>query len=154
MRLINLDTTTKVVTVRLGEAHTTNALQWTSHYYDSLTANIEEQESNGATNGTSSVTIVAAPGAGERRVVKDISVYNADTVPHTLYLCLVDVSTEYVIRAYNIPVAATRTLDPPVEVEGDNLWEEDGVSTIKPKDDKTVDGSHLSGTIDCGIFQP
>lgn len=154
MRLVNLDTTTKTLVMRLGEVKTTTELDWTAHYYDSTASNISELESNGKSNSTTDVVMVAAPGSGVKRVVKDVSVYNNDTVPHTLYLFVEDNGTEYMIRAYTIAVGATRTLDPPVEVDGDNLWEADGVSTIKPKDDKTVDGDHLSGTIDCGIFQP
>lgn len=35
-----------------------------------------------------------------------------------------------------------------------SMWEIDGATTIKPKDSKTVDGSHLSGVVTGGIFQP
>lgn len=33
-------------------------------------------------------------------------------------------------------------------------WEVDGANGLKPKDGKTVDGDHISGTIYGGLFQP
>jgi hypothetical protein len=33
-------------------------------------------------------------------------------------------------------------------------WEVDGANGLKPKDGRTVDGDHISGTIYGGLFQP
>ena len=38
--------------------------------------------------------------------------------------------------------------------EGGSLWEANSVDSIQPKDLKTVDASHLSGTIDGGPLHP
>jgi len=154
MRVINLDTEHKTLKIRLGAAHATNPLLWTSHYYDSLPTNIDEINADGETNGADNVTIVAAPAAGVKRVVKDMSVYNADTQAHTLYLILDDDGTEYIIRVYSIGIAQSRTLDAPIEIEGVDFWETESPTTIRPTNSKLVDGQHLTGTIDCGIFQP
>ena len=43
-----------------------------------------EGHSDGALNGTTVVTIVAAPGSGVRRVVRSISIYNADSADVTV----------------------------------------------------------------------
>jgi hypothetical protein len=50
---------------------------------------ITGQSSNGATNNTTPVTIVAAPSSGVYRQVKWINVYNADTASATVTIKLV-----------------------------------------------------------------
>lgn len=35
-----------------------------------------------------------------------------------------------------------------------SFWAEDTATTIKPNNDKTVDGDYISGTIYGGLFQP
>lgn len=45
-----------------------------------------EGSNNGTTNDTTLVTVVASPGASTKRLVKDITVYNNDTVEATVTL--------------------------------------------------------------------
>jgi hypothetical protein len=42
----------------------------------------------------------------------------------------------------------------PPAYPSDMLWEADGLTEIKPKDDKKVSGDHITGTISGGLFQP
>lgn len=43
----------------------------------------------------------------------------------------------------------------PQGIPGDGgFWTTDAATTIKPLDSKTVDASHLSGTLYGGLFQP
>lgn len=60
--------------------------QWTSHWADDDGTSFTEGSQDGATNDTTAVTVVSAPGASTRRVVKNITVYNKDTASITFTL--------------------------------------------------------------------
>ena len=45
-----------------------------------------ESSSDGTTNGTTAVEMVAAPGSSTQRIVKSLTVYNADTVDATVFV--------------------------------------------------------------------
>lgn len=45
-----------------------------------------EKSSDGVFNGATAVDVVAAPGAAITRVIRNVSIYNADTVAHTFTL--------------------------------------------------------------------
>jgi len=55
---------------------------------------------NGASNDTTDVTIVSAPGASTTRMIPryGISIYNADTAEATIYLQLKDDTTDRIIE--------------------------------------------------------
>lgn len=81
--MIILDATTKSLEVKLGGAITTTQLPFVVHYVEITTADQSvsaESESDGTTNSTTAVTMVAAPAAGKVRVIKSISIPNVDTV--------------------------------------------------------------------------
>lgn len=78
-----LDATTKKIQVKLGEAHTTTALDVVTSWFDSG-ATPSGGEADTVTNGTTSVDIVAAPASNYIRQVKYISIFNADTVSHVV----------------------------------------------------------------------
>lgn len=85
--MIILDATTKSLEVVLGGAITTNQLPFTTHYVDINSSDLSVSapaENDGQTNNTTAVAIVAAPASGKIRVVKTISIYNADTVSATV----------------------------------------------------------------------
>ncbi len=44
--------------------------------------------------------------------------------------------------------------DTGVPSSGEPFWELDGPTKLKPSDDKTVDGQHISGIINGGLFHP
>lgn len=78
-----LDSINKSLEVILGGAITTNQLDWAASYVDVLQATLAMtavSETDGATNSAVAVTMVAAPGAGTSRQIKELSVYNKDTV--------------------------------------------------------------------------
>jgi hypothetical protein len=77
---IVLDATTKKLELVLGGAVTTNELQWVTNYADKAATSFVPGSSDGVSNGATEVTIAAAPGADEQRLVNMINVYNTDTV--------------------------------------------------------------------------
>jgi hypothetical protein len=81
-----LDTTTKTLIVNLTAAVATSNPEFTACYADTSANTVVEGSSEGAVNGTTDVTIVAAPAASTRRIVKYITVYNGDTAAVTFNL--------------------------------------------------------------------
>lgn len=81
-----LDNTSKTIQVVLGEAKTTTNPEYTAAYEDINVAGgtFVPGASDGSLNGVTLVTVVAAPASSTQRRVKELSVYNADTVNHTV----------------------------------------------------------------------
>lgn len=64
----------------------------------------EEKSSNGTSNSTTPVEVVAAPAAATRRLVKSITVYNADTASATITLTFDNGATERVLNKTTLSV--------------------------------------------------
>lgn len=91
MKNIFLDNTAKVQIVLSGSV-TTNQLQWTCSYYNRTlsTGAVVEWEYSGVTNNTTAVDVCPAPASGSIRVIKNITIYNADTATAIWIIQLVD----------------------------------------------------------------
>lgn len=90
MQPLVLDTTSKSITaVMSGAAATTNP-DFTAHYSDHTTTAFTEGSNDGTLNGTTPVTLVAAPSASTQRVIKEIIISNTDTASVTLSVYLKD----------------------------------------------------------------
>lgn len=94
---MNLDTTSKILQILLGEAITTRQCQITTSWADSTASAFTLGNTNLNSNGTTPVTVVGAPGAGTQRQVKEVRVFNNDTVSHTVTLYLFDGSTSWIV---------------------------------------------------------
>lgn len=81
-----LDSTSKTLVVNLTAAILSNNPEFTVSYADTTTNNVVEGSNEGALNGTTDVTIVGAPAAGTRRIVRYITIYNKDTAAITFNL--------------------------------------------------------------------
>src|SRR4051812_513038 len=79
-----LDTITRKLQVKLAAAHTTTALDVVSSYEDLTTTTFTAGANTISTNGTTAVDAVGVPGASTQRRIQRVSVYNADTVQHTV----------------------------------------------------------------------
>jgi hypothetical protein len=81
-----LDTTTDSIEVRLAAAHTTRALQFYASYHNIHSTNFifTPTKNFGSTNGTTAVTMVPAPTSGRINQLRSCSVYNCDSVDHTV----------------------------------------------------------------------
>lgn len=84
MSTLVLDATTKTITAVMSGAAATNNPEFTAAYADSTSSTLTEGANDGALNGTSSVTLVAAPASSTRRVIKWITIQNKDTAPVTI----------------------------------------------------------------------
>lgn len=81
-----LDATTKSIRIFLGGAVTTNELQWTSSWadHDATAKLFTPADSQGVTSGATPVVVIAAPAASKQRQVKNLTIFNADTVNQTV----------------------------------------------------------------------
>lgn len=107
---MNLDTTLKVLQIVLGEAKTTNDCDITTSYADSTSSSFTLGNNNVKSNGTTVVTVVAAPGdSATQRQVKEVRLFNNDTVSHTVTLQLYDGTSTWIIGPgkQTVPVGAS-----------------------------------------------
>jgi hypothetical protein len=100
-----------------GAAATTNP-DFTAAWADDTGSAFTEGASDGALNGTSSVTLVAAPGASTRRVIKNITIENKDTAAVTLTISYNNNSTLRVIAKVTLNVGDTWTTDGTFDTNG------------------------------------
>lgn len=111
---MNLDTSLKVLQIVLGEAKTTNDCDITASYADSMINNFSLGNQNEKSNGTTPVIVVAAPAIDTQRQVKEIRLFNNDTVPHNVTLQLFDGTNTWIVG--NSPTAT------PVAVGGSFVY--------------------------------
>ena len=84
MNTFILDSVDKSITaVMSGAAATTNP-DFTAAYADRTATSLTEGANDGALNGTTPVTLVAAPAASTKRIIKSMTIQNRDTAAVTL----------------------------------------------------------------------
>ena len=84
MSTLVLDTTTKTIKVAMSGVPATTNPNFVVTYADTNGAYFTEGANDGALSGASDVTMVAAPAAGYRRVIKYMTIENRDTAAVTL----------------------------------------------------------------------
>ena len=78
----------------LGGSITTNQLPFVCQYCNTTREGLQHDNTAlGISNNTTAVTILSAPGAGQKREIKSLSVYNADTASATVTVRLNDNAT-------------------------------------------------------------
>lgn len=97
-----LDNTTRTLELILDGAVANNQLPYVTSYIDQFGGSEGSPGSkNGTSNSGTAVTIVAAPGREDvRRIIKFISVFNADTANRTVNIRLNDNSTTRIIASF------------------------------------------------------
>lgn len=106
---IVLDTTTRKLQALMGEAVTTTNPTVIVDWADDNSTTFVEGATPTNLNGTTAVDIVAAPGASTRRLVRNITICNVDTVSHTITVRYNDNGTTYnMVKA--VAVAASSIL--------------------------------------------
>lgn len=111
MATLVLDSTTKTIKVNMsGVAATTNP-DFTAAWADSSGTEFTEGATDGVLNGTSDVTVVAAPAANYRRVIKGITIENKDTAPVTITVKYDNNGTQRTIAKVTLNVGDTWTTD-------------------------------------------
>jgi len=111
MGILVLDATTKSIVVAMSAPAATNNPDFTAAYGDSTGALFTEGANDGALNGTSPVTLVAAPAAATRRIIKSITIENKDTANVTVTVSYDNNGTLRTIAKVTLAVGDTWTTD-------------------------------------------
>jgi hypothetical protein len=118
MALLILDATTKSIEVAMSGAAATTNPDFTAAWADDSGSAFIEGATDGALNGTSAVTLVAAPGSSTRRVIKTITIENKDTAAVTLTISYNNNSTLRTIAKVTLNVGDTWTTDGTFDTNG------------------------------------
>jgi hypothetical protein len=118
MGIFVLDATTESIVVAMSGAAATTNPDFTAAWADDTGSAFTEGSTDGALNGTSSVTLVAAPASSTRRVVKNITIYNKDTAAVTITVSFNANSTLRNIAKVTLAVGDTWTLDGAYDTNG------------------------------------
>lgn len=118
MGIFVLDATTESIVVAMSGAAATTNPDFTAAWADDTGSAFTEGSTDGALNGTSSVTLVAAPASSTRRVVKNITIYNKDTAAVTITVSFNNNSTLRNIAKVTLAVGDTWTLDGAYDTNG------------------------------------
>lgn len=106
--MIILDTTSKSLTLALTATPGTE-MSAVAVYADATDDALTEGCTAVQSSGTTPVTLCASPAADTRRVVRNFTVHNPDSVPRTVILSLVDGATTH--HLWVIAIAAHKTWD-------------------------------------------
>ena len=109
--MIVLTETTDKVEVKLGVAHTSNALQCYSCYREITTTTYVPGRTIIDTNGTNDVIVVPVPNTSSQKIVDFISVYNADTILHNVTVKIDANGTEKILWKGDVAVGAADSRD-------------------------------------------
>jgi len=116
--MLVLDTTTKTITVAMSGAPATTNPDFVTAYSDDNGTTFVEGSNDGTLNGTSQVTLVSAPAASTRRLIKTIYIENKDTAPVTLTITLNNNGTLRNIAKVTLAVGDTWSTDGTTDTNG------------------------------------
>jgi len=111
MSTLILDTTTKSIQVSMSGAAATTNPDFTAAWADNNSTNFIEGASDGTLSGTTDVSVVSAPAAGYRRIIKYITIENKDTAPVTITVKYDNNGTQRTIAKVTLNVGDTWTTD-------------------------------------------
>jgi hypothetical protein len=118
MATLVLDSTTKTITAVMSGAATTTNPDFTAAWADSTSTALTEGATDGALNGTSEVTLVSAPAASTRRVVKHLTIQNKDTAAVTVTIIYKNNTTQRVLARVTLNVGDTWTTNGTFDTNG------------------------------------
>jgi hypothetical protein len=116
--MIVLDATTKSLTVTMSGAPATTNPDFVVAWSDDTGSAFTEGSTDGALNGTSQVTLVAAPAASTRRLVKTVYIENKDTAAVTLTITYNNNATLRNIAKVTLAVGDTWSTDGTTDTNG------------------------------------
>ena len=118
MNTLVLDAVTKSLSLVLAGAKATVDCDIVSAWADNDGTDFTEGSTDLVSNGTTPVTVVDAPAASTRRIVKSISVYNADTAPVTASVSLISAGGTRIVATVTLAVGDTWTTDGTYDNDG------------------------------------
>jgi hypothetical protein len=98
-------------------AATTNPT-FVATYADNAGSGITEGATDGALNGSTDVTVVPAPTGSNRRVIKDITIYNGDSAAVTVFVKYDNNATQRTLAKVVLQVGDTWTTDGTFDTNG------------------------------------
>jgi hypothetical protein len=111
MKILVLDGTAISIQVAMSTSAATTNPTFVATYADNAGSGITEGATDGALNGSTDVSVVPAPTGTNRRVVKDITIYNGDTAAVTLFVKYDNNATQRTIAKVTLAVGDTWTTD-------------------------------------------
>ncbi len=130
MNVLVLDSTSKSITGVLSGAATTTNPDFVTSYADSTATTFVEGANDGAFNGTTPITIATAPGASTRRVIKDLTICNRDTVAATITLNYINGANTRQVWKETLQAGDTRTLEATFDANGNIRFVNGGVASL------------------------
>lgn len=118
MKTLVLDGTAISIQVAMSTSAATTNPTFVSTYADNAGSGITEGATDGALNGSTDVTVVPAPTGTNRRVVKDITIYNGDTAAVTIFIKYDNNATQRTIAKVTLAVGDTWTTDGAFDTNG------------------------------------
>ena len=128
--MLVLDSTLKSITVAMSGAAATTNPDFVVAWSDDTGTAFTEGSTDGALNGTSQVTLVAAPAASTRRLVKTINIQNKDTAAVTLTITYNNNATLKNIAKVTLQVGDTYTTDGTTDTNGNLKTTVNGVTSF------------------------
>ena len=116
--MIVLDSILKSITIVMSGAAATTNPSFTAAYADNNGTTFTEGASDGVLNGTSAVTVVAAPAASTRRIINTITVENNDTAAVTITVGYLNTASTRVIAKVTLQVGDTWTTSGAYDTNG------------------------------------
>jgi hypothetical protein len=140
MKTLVLDGTAISIQVAMSTSAATTNPTFVSTYADNAGSGITEGATDGVLNGSTDVTVVPAPTGSNRRVVKDITIYNGDTAAVTIFVKYDNNATQRTIAKVTLAVGDTWTTDGTFDTNG-NLKQSLGTINL---------ASQVTGTLPVG----
>lgn len=145
MNLI-LDATTKSIVASMSGAAATTNPDFTSAYADNNGTTFTEGANDGAFNGTTPVTLVAAPGALTRRTIKSITIENKDTEAVTITISYVNGVNTRTVAKVTLNVGDTWTFTGTFDTNGSLKSTGYGTMSQQNANAVTITGGTISNT--------
>lgn len=111
MSVFILDSTTKTIKVALSGAPATTNPDYIVSYADNTGSVFTEGSFDGVLNGTTDITVCAAPAASTRRVVRRITIHNRDSASVTVIIKYDNNATQRTIARVTLASNDTWTTD-------------------------------------------
>jgi hypothetical protein len=118
MKTLVLDGTAISIQVAMSTSAATTNPTFVATYADNAGSGITEGATDGQLNGSTDVTVVPAPTGSNRRVIKDITIYNGDTAAVTVFVKYDNNATQRTLAKVTLAVGDTWTTDGTFDTNG------------------------------------